>query len=118
MGCSKTFLGIVRGRFGTIGQLHGNSCCNSTRSVIFSPSVIASLTIILAPHVNTSGSTPTVRRRSSDHSSQYSPGDRQVDGLNENAIDVAINGFGADAAQKMNTVRASIVMRILLLYLT
>ncbi|MEI6833904.1 MAG: hypothetical protein WCL28_07905, partial [bacterium] len=34
---------------------------------------IASSTIILAPHKQISGSTPTVLRRSSAHASQYSP---------------------------------------------
>jgi hypothetical protein len=50
-------------------------------SAILSPSVIASSTTILAPHVHISGSTPIVLRSSSAHASQYSPGARPAEGL-------------------------------------
>jgi hypothetical protein len=53
----------------------------ASTSEIFSPSVIASSTVILAPHTHISGSTPTVLRRSSAHGSQYSAGARPADGL-------------------------------------
>ena len=48
---------------------------------IFSPSVMASSTIILAPHVHTSGSTPTVYRNNSAHGIQNSASVRPVEGL-------------------------------------
>jgi hypothetical protein len=53
----------------------------ASTSAIFSPSVIASSTIILAPQAQIYGSTPTVLSGNSAHGSQYHPGARPVDAV-------------------------------------